>query len=151
MRSFRKIRQPMTLQLTSLLDMFTIILVFLLQSFQAEDEELVLHAGLELPSSDARFPLAKGVHVAIAPDGVFIEGDQVVELSDGEVLRSVPGELEMAEVVAAISAVLETEEISGDIATIQADRAVPYDTVDRVMRSAARAGCGRFRIVIGKE
>ena len=37
--------KKLILPLTSLLDMFTIILVFLMVSFQAEDKDFVLHSG----------------------------------------------------------------------------------------------------------
>ena len=62
-------RKKATLMLTSLLDMFTIILVFLMVSFQAEDKDFVLHAGLELPQSSAKSPFKTGVNLAITAEG----------------------------------------------------------------------------------
>lgn len=155
MRSLRKKRAPLTLQLTSLLDMFTIILVFLLQSFQAEDENFTMQAGLELPVSDARNPFTKAVNIAVLPDGVLVEGAKVYPLSEGGKADS--KDLEAGTVKAILDAVAEARTGQGFaegedvVATIQADQDLPYDTIDLVMRSAAEAGCYRFRLVIEKS
>lgn len=152
----RRKRKLLSLQLTSLLDMFTIILVFLLQSFQAEDENFTLHAGLELPTSDSRNPFSNAVNIAVSGDGVYVEGQRVHELAEG---AATDKDLKAAQLDAIVQAVetaaaaLEQEagaEADGVVATIQADQNVPYDTIDMVMRSAAWAGCFRFRLVIAK-
>ena len=62
----------MSLQLTSLLDMFTIILVFLMVSFQAEDKDFVLHPDVKLPASDAKSPFKTGVNLAITSRAVIM-------------------------------------------------------------------------------
>ncbi len=151
----RRKRRPMTLQLTSLLDMFTIILVFLLESFQAEDEDFTLHAGLTLPESTARSPFKPAVNVALSATAVFVEGDEVHPLRDGGratkaeydagVLPAVADAVEAAWADRAASA--ESDEI---VASIQADETIPYETIDLVMRSAAHRGCFRFRLVVEK-
>jgi len=76
-------RKAMKLPLTSLLDMFTIILVFLMVSFQAEDKDFVLHAGVSLPESSAKSPFKTGVNMAITREAVLIEGKKVFELEQG--------------------------------------------------------------------
>ena len=150
----RSRRPPMTLQLTSLLDMFTIILVFLLESFQAEDEDFTLHAGLTLPESSARSPFKPAVNIALSTDAVFVEGERVHELTNG---RPTDAELErgvLPEVADAVQAAWTdreaTAESDGMVASIQADEAIPYETIDLLMRSAADRGCFRFRLVIEK-
>jgi biopolymer transport protein ExbD len=141
-----------SLQLTSLLDMFTIILVFLLQSFQAEDENFTLHAGRELPTSDSQHELAAAVNIAVAVDGIYVEGEQVLPLVDGVAVDAeTRGDEWPAITEAATDARDAVEGADPDVATVQADQGVPYDTVERAMRSVARAGCHRFRLVIAKE
>lgn len=150
----RRRRPPMTLQLTSLLDMFTIILVFLLESFQAEDEDFTLHAGLTLPESTARSPFKPAVNIALSTDAVFVEGEKVHPLIDG---RPTDAELDLGvleNVSDAIEAAWAEHEAGTDsaemVASIQADESVPYETVDLLMRSAAVRGCYRFRLVVEK-
>jgi biopolymer transport protein ExbD len=145
---WRKKAAPLQLQLTSLLDMFTIILVFLLESFQSEDQEFVLHAGLELPASSARNPFKKAVNIAVSPDSVFVDGVAVAPLGPDPTATD-----EIEAVTEAVRASwVAKDDGSGEemVATLQADEGLPYETLDRVMRSAARAGCARFRLVVEK-
>jgi biopolymer transport protein ExbD len=144
----------MVLQLTSLLDMFTIILVFLMVSFQAEDKDFVLHAGLELPHSSAKSPFKTGVNLAITTEGVLIEGKQVYQLDKGRAAEAdhEAGKAEgITRAVAQTWSQLKREEGEEDIVVIQADRGLPYRTIHLVMRSAAYAGAYRFRLVVEKE
>ena len=150
----RRRRRAMSLQLTSLLDMFTIILVFLLESFQAEDEDFTLHAGLTLPESSARSAFKPAVNVALTTEAVLVEGTAVYSLTDGEPTKAdleagmVPA---VADAIEAAWATREhTEEPDVIVASIQADEQIPYESVDLVMRSAAHVGCTRFRLVVEK-
>lgn len=148
-------KKLMSLQLTSLLDMFTIILVFLMVSFQAEDMDFVLHAGLDLPESTAQNPFKNAVNIAIGKNAVYVEGDVVLELEDGFVDKSVGDFGRIPAVEDAVKAAWEKrqdEEADPEpVATIQAEKELPYPTIHVVMRSAAFAGCYRFRLVVEKE
>ena len=157
MRTIRQRRQGkrLTLQLTSLLDMFTIILVFLMVSFQAEDRDFVLHPGLELPVSSAKSPFKAGVNLAIDGSDVLVEGEKVHRLKeDGDVADAdfEAGRIEsITEAVDRAWTRIKRAEGDEDIVVIQADRALPYRTLHVVMRSAAFAGAYRFRLVVEKE
>jgi biopolymer transport protein ExbD len=145
----------MALQLTSLLDMFTIILVFLMGSFQAEDKDFVLHAGVKLPSSSATNPFKTAVNMAITTEGVFVDGVKVYELEKGGHVKGEhkdDGKLEA--VSQAVSAAWEKQKKEADeenVVVIQADKELPYRTIHLVMRSAAHSGFFRFRLAIEKE
>jgi biopolymer transport protein ExbD len=151
----RKVGKKMSLQLTSLLDMFTIILVFLMVSFQAEDKDFVLHAGLQLPQSNAQNPFKTAVNLAITSTAVIIEGKEVYKLEKGARVREADkdaGKLEA--VTAAVKKAWgnkKKEEGEEDIVVIQADKSIPYRTIHMVMRSAAHSGFYRFRLAIEKE
>ena len=145
----------MALQLTSLLDMFTIILVFLMQSFQAEDKDFVLHAGLQLPQSNAQNPFKTAVNLAITPTAIVIEGKEVYQLQKGAKIQETDKEAgQLESVSAAVKAAWgskKKESDEEDIVVIQADKKVPYRTIHMVMRSAAHSGFFRFRLAIEKE
>lgn len=148
-------KRQLSLQLTSLLDMFTIILVFLLESFQADDEDFVLHAGLSLPDSSARSPFKQAVDIAVSKDQVFVDGEVVYQLRPGGFLsEEVLDQGRLTPIEEAVEAAWKQRPADGHeevVATIQADELIPYDTMDVVMRSAGFAGCYRFRLVIEKE
>ncbi len=153
--SVRRRRKPMALQLTSLLDMFTIILVFLMVSFQSEDHNFTLHAGLDLPASSAKNPFKNAVNIAIGLDGVYVEGERVVELFDGEFEQPHGPFDRVEEIEEAVAKAWEARKAEVEdpepVATIQAEKDLPYPSIHTVMRSAAYAGCYRFRLVVEKE
>jgi len=144
----------MTLQLTSLLDMFTIILVFLMVSFQAEDKDFVLHAGISLPQSSAQNPFKTAVNLAITDNAVLVEGHEIYRLSKGKVKESDvdAGKIEIiTQAVKKAWSTTKLEKSDEDIVVIQADKRIPYRTIHLVMRSAAHSGFYRFRLAIEKE
>ena len=147
-------KKKMTLQLTSLLDMFTIILVFLMVSFQAEDKDFVLHAGISLPQSSAENPFKTAVNMAITDKGVFVEGKEVYPLSAGKVKEAdvEAGKIEIVtQAVKKAWGLHNVDKGDEDIVVIQADKRIPYRTIHLVMRSAAHSGFYRFRLAIEKE
>src|SRR6056297_3359199 len=84
MRSrFIKKKKPGGLMLTSLLDMFTIILIFLIVSFEAEDYEFKLDPDLKLPESTASSVFKPAVNLALTPGSLKIGQDEIVPLDQG--------------------------------------------------------------------
>lgn len=160
MRIRRKRRRP-GLMLTSLLDMFTIILIFMIVSFEAEDYEFRLNPDLQLPESSARSLFKPAVNVAITRAGVLVLDELVAPFADG---RAAPADYEAKQipgVVDALSRVLSAQqalvdptlddEDEGPIVMLQADRDLAYETLYLVMRSARLAGFGKYRLTIMKK
>ncbi|MCK5691051.1 biopolymer transporter ExbD [Myxococcota bacterium] len=156
----RQKRGPLKLQLTSLLDMFTIILVFLMVSYQEEDKEFVLHADVKLPTSSAENPLKTAVNVAVTMSNVLVDGVKVYKLAKGGKLKK--KEFKKRHIQAVTEAVKEawarieakgkeTGEEKEQVVVVQADKGMPYETLHTVMRSAAQGGFVRFRLVVGRE
>jgi biopolymer transport protein ExbD len=161
----RKKKRP-GLMLTSLLDMFTIILIFLIVSFEAEDYDFKLNTDLTLPESAAKAHLKPAANVAITQTGVIIQGEVVVPLVNG---KPRPEDVERADeqmgveimpkLVEALTNVLaarlvvadnlkqmqdappdpEAEPEEQNIIMLQADKGLEYRTIYMVMRSAAVA------------
>lgn len=150
-----KNKKPMGLQLTSLLDMFTIILVFLMVSFQSEDKDFVLNADVKLPESSAQNPFKTAVNLAITRQAVIVEGTKIYDLvgggkvNDSDIIDNV-----IDRVTQGVKQAWERKKKEAgeeDIVVIQADKRIPYKTIHLVMRSAAHAGFYRFRLAIVKE
>jgi biopolymer transport protein ExbD len=142
--------------LTSLLDMFTIILIFLIVSFEAENQEFRLSDGLELPESSARAPFRPAVNLAVTQDAVFMESQRVAPLPDtGDDVPELVTRLE-EEYQARFGnpdrppVTAEVEE-GGPMVLIQADRGLEYEALYRVLRSAAQAGFFRYRLAVMKR
>ena len=143
-----------TLMLTSLLDMFTIILIFLIVSFEAEDQEFKLDPGLKLPESTARSRIKPAANVAITMKGIKVQEEQVIALSNGipsaddfdEEKGYFPKLVEILERV--LSARQNSVSLDGDemIVMLQADRGLTYRTLYMVMRSAGEAGLRQISV-----
>jgi biopolymer transport protein ExbD len=151
----RKQKKQMSLQVTSLLDMFTIILVFLMVSFQAEDKDFVLNAEVKLPESTAKNPFKTAVNLAITRKAVLVEGKKIYDLhGGGKVKDSDVANNKIEAITQGVKRAWDHKKKEAgeeDVVVIQADKRIPYKTIHLVMRSAAYSGFYRFRLAIVKE
>ncbi len=156
---FAREKKPAGLMLTSLLDMFTIILIFLIVSFEAEDYEFKLDSDLKLPESSAQSVLKPAVNLAITPVDLKLDGKKVMTLNRGKFDEQYYSDGEIPEVVELLKEererilAIEDPENEEDpaIVLIQADKGLDYQTLYLVMRSASMAGFDKYRLAIMKK
>ena len=147
------------LMLTSLLDMFTIILIFLIVSFDAEDYEFKLDPNLTLPESGAKSVFKPAVNVAVTQAGVLVQQEVVYPMTNGQPQAEHLAAEEIPSVVEALKKVLqvreayaeEGEEEDQSIMILQADKGLEYKTLYLVMRSARLAGFDKYRLAVMKK
>lgn len=168
-RSRQKKKVP-GLMVTPLLDMFTIILIFLIVSFEAENYDFRTNADLQLPESKARTKLRPGVNVQLARTGVFVGDKLVFPLKNGRFTEEQRTQAEAKELVQVLEVerkarfgdqpqaeqVTESEsdqEFEGTepIIVLQADKGISYQDLYVVLRSAAAAGFFKYRLAAMKE
>ncbi|MBL8028813.1 MAG: biopolymer transporter ExbD [Fibrobacteres bacterium] len=132
--------------ITSLMDMMTIILVFLLKSFSAEGQLLTNTDGLVLPNSTSmKSPTEAHLMVAITYDWIQVDNVPVVKTADvrqsSEIL--IPGVKDKMDV-----AMLQEENmvkvgalqrVKGEV-VLQLDKNVEYDVLYKVMSTCGAAG-----------
>ena len=157
MRMRRKAKKKPGLMLTSLLDMFTIILIFLIVSFEAEDYEFKLNPDLQLPESTSKSVFKPAVNVALTPNGVLVQEESVAPFINGQPRESDVAAEQIPELVEALSRVLAFREATSEepdeesIVILQADKGLPYKTLYLVMRSARLAGFDKYRLAVMKK
>ena len=158
---FRRAARSPTLMLTSLLDMFTIILIFLIVSFEAEAHEFKLNPQIKLPESSAEAKLKPAVNLVISRQGVIVSDRLVVPFEQGSPL---PKDLSDGQIPTLVEA-LETEyknrfgESAADaqeaeergVIVVQSDKQLDYKTLYLVLKSAAQAGFFKYRLAILKS
>ncbi len=156
----RRQNKPPGLMLTSLLDMFTIILIFLIVSFDAEDYDFKLNADITLPESTARSVLKPAVDIAITPNDLVVDRTSIAKLSRGKFPNSVYANQEVPELVALLTKRYEiVKDVAVDpetgednaIIVVQADQELDYETIYVVLRSAAQSGFVKYRLAIMKK
>src|SRR3954466_4918696 len=79
-----------SLMLTSLVDMFTIIVIFLLMNFSANGEVLYMTKDIKLPDAQHGAQLERAPVISISASAVTFDGKQVVDtdtLGKGDVLN----------------------------------------------------------------
>ena len=162
MRRFQNRRSSAAfkIQITSMVDMFVILLVFLLRSYSTSPVNISPKAGLRLPESTSPADPVDVVKRVVSTDGVFVEDKKVMtfvngaidkadtEAQDPQFLRKLYETLdENAKKAKAISAVNDSFEFDGKI-LVQADRTLPYDLLKRVMYTSMMAGYSDVKLAV---
>jgi biopolymer transport protein TolR len=138
-------RGTFSLRLTPMIDMFTILLVFLLKSFSAEGQIMTIAPDLRLPESTAKMSPKTTSVVAVTQEWVLLDGRPVARVED--VLSSstiiVPNLLkelqDLRALTEGISQLAPGMAFKGNI-TIQGDKGIAFELLKRVMVTCGRMG-----------
>ena len=160
------------LTITSMMDMMTIILVFLLKSYQTENVSVAASEDLQIPVSSAQKTPKLAVNVVLSRKDIVVDGAWVLDLqrsvnegSGGEEIivpdSEIKGELisklydvmqEKAETAKELGARTGNAdfEFKGEV-LLQVDKRMPFSVVRQVMFTAGQAQFGNFRFVVIKN
>jgi biopolymer transport protein ExbD len=147
--SRKRDRQEVDVDITSLLDILTILLVFLLKSYNASDLKLDLTKNLEMADSNAR-EMTKFAPV------LQVNKEAKVFLNNKEIGR-LPASGSMSELTTALKAErAKTEEINKgklhphkvELVNLVFDKDMDYNVVQRVMHDSALAGYSQFKFIV---
>jgi biopolymer transport protein ExbD len=138
------------LNLVSLMDIFTILVFFLLVN-SGDVQTLPNPKNIELPQSVAKEKAREAVVVTVTDDDLLVEGHAVARVAD--VLA------DGATVIPALKAALEDQtaralrsESKDDIAkrevTIMGDKKIPYRLLKKVMATCTAASYGRLSLAV---
>lgn len=146
-----KKNQAFTLNITSMTDMFTILLVFLLQNFSSE-VTIDPVAGLRLPQSTSDKNPVLGVKLAISPTELRFE-DKVIAQVNGQNIDSSAIDKNDSNFIRPLFDELqkynkENEKLAktGNV-LLQADQDLPYATLRKVMYTASMAGFPKLKMI----
>lgn len=149
----RKSNSTFALNITSMTDMFTIMLVFLLQTYSTSDVEVIPETGIRLPSSNSTSNPVKGVKIAVTPNAIKIGDMAVAEMQNQEVaakdidpkdpnfIPSLFNELNK------LAQNTDKEELKEGRIMLQADANLPYQTLRKLMYTASMAGFPQLKLV----
>lgn len=163
MRRYMDKRVPSNfkIQITSMVDMFVILLVFLLKSFSTSPVQITPNKDLSLPDSTSMVDPVDVVKLVVSKSGVFIEDKKVIAFEtpgqispqdiDDNDARFIP-ELyqaldKQAGIARDIAKVNETVEFDGKI-LMQADKDLPYELLQKVMYTAMLAGYADMKLAV---
>jgi biopolymer transport protein ExbD len=151
------------LNITPMMDMMTILLVFLLKQFSVQAASMSMAEGLQLPSSsiEAQRPLA--VNVTITSSAILVEGDGVTTVRAGAVDPSVKRDGANGYYITPLVDVLtkhanrlkKIAAMGGSqfdgTAMVLVDKNTPYRLLTEVLYSAGQAEFKNYHLVVIKR
>jgi biopolymer transport protein ExbD len=145
------------LNLTSMMDILTTLLLFLLKSFVVDGEAMMPPPGVELPASTAEQPPGSSLVVAIDDDAILVGEEMVASVGEavsGDGLTIEP----LAAKLRAIRAQQDALHAArGDappalrVATIQGDRDIEFRVLERVMATLDENGFEHVALAVIKR
>lgn len=148
---------PTRINLTALMDILSNIIFFLMASFGAQTLELTSASKVQLPSSTSELTLKMSISVAVGMEELFVEDEPVGHLVQGslqglDASRFHPRlEETLKRVRAERLAKNEQKKDADEVILFIADRRLEFATLDRVMKTCARAGFTKFRFAVSKK
>ncbi len=140
--------------LTPLVDMFVILLIFLLLSYSTGGHLMYMARNVLMPESVSREQLEPAVEVAVATDRIYVDGEVIMDdLEDWYTEKKLlmPVLYENLKMKALKFKKMEEEvplfHFAGKI-TIQADRALPFHVLKKVLYTADRADFPRISLAV---
>lgn len=165
-RSRRRLKDSRTrtghdvkLNITPMMDIFTIILVFLLKAFSAQGQLVTPAPGLTLPTSTITSPATESLSIKILSDKLLVEDTLVL---DSEEFRTVLEDKKVA-LIAPLQKILSkyaegtrrsTELFGGAFSgqiTIHGDSNLPYSFLTRVMYTCGQTGYPVMKLLVYRE
>ncbi|MBN1980358.1 MAG: biopolymer transporter ExbD [Chitinivibrionales bacterium] len=146
------------LNITSMIDMFTLMVVFLLQTYSSQGQLVTPAEGLRLPKSSVEKTASEAVSVKISMNSILVGNTVVVDEKAYEQLKKqkefLIEPLHTALVDYATeskkSAQLTGKEFSGKVA-IQGDEAVAYNILTRIMYTCGQAGFPTMNLIVYRQ
>jgi len=160
---------PPKLQITAMMDMFTIIVFFLLFSYSEKPTEIDLDKDINLPESIAKIDHDNAVKLILSQSALKIDDLVIAEISgnkikDFDVKNPEKSDLylklkeyrsqKMAEIAQLKTQTVEktTEESKAKSEELHllffCDRELPFKTINQVVKTAAMAGYPNFQLAV---
>lgn len=178
-RNRKRLTDGFGLQLTAMLDILVVILIFLLKSYQTSTHNFITPAGMELPESASPDSARDSLHVVITPEGITFEDERILDFrqtlqsaTEDATYEFIAADLDEGgrRILPLFDALMKARRASEilrekskvrdengnplpfeGVLAIQADKRIDYNTLRKVMYTAASAGYKVFRFLALKR
>ncbi len=143
-------------QLTSLVDVMTILLIYLLKSFSSEGEILTVSKDLMLPESSAQKQPKLTVTLIVNNSYILAEEtrvgnvDEILATDDLEIPRLKQWLGERRRLTERIEQYSTTTQFKGDV-TIQGDKRIRFRLLKKIMYTCGQQGYNNFSLVVRRR
>ena len=143
------------LQITSMMDMFTIILIFLLFSFSDNPEKLHIEKGIILPKSTSQIDCNKNITVSLSSNSLKVGNQHIADVNQGVIQgfdRQNPEKSELYKHLLTIRHNLDPKKDQDNSSiVIFCDQRLPYKTIHQVVKTSGMAGFPNFQFAVLKK
>jgi biopolymer transport protein ExbD len=153
------------LNIVAMMDMMTILLIFLLKSYQASSMSVNMTEELKLPVSSTQVQPQDNINVTVAMNGVTVNDRLAVKAENGSMPAStkLDGRADAFYVGALYDALKREVDKQKYVAqynprapfmgrvNVVADRRVPYRTIMEVLYTAGQAELGEYKLMVLKS
>jgi biopolymer transport protein ExbD len=148
---------PPKLMITSMMDMFTIILIFLLFQFSEKPETINMMENIELPKSSAKMEHTETFKLVLTRNSLHIDDDMIAQVKKGRVVGLDPQNLKNSDLYQRLAikfkqseeAIKESEPKNHIL--LLCDRRHRFKTVNDIIKTAALAGYPNFQFAVLTE
>ncbi len=165
MGKYLDLRPPSSfkIQITSMVDMFVILLVFLLKTYSTSPVVITPKEGMQIPESSATTDPVDVVKLIVSQDAVFVEEKKIMDLDKGHFAKGVTEANDPSFVRALYEALDARAKLAKDIAKandsfefdgkvlLQADRGLSYEVLQKIMYTSMMAGYGEVKLAVAQK
>lgn len=149
-RMARNRKKPTSLNLTSLMDVFTILVFFLLFN-SGSGEVLEAPKEIKLPASAVEVKPRETVVIMVTPEMVLVQGELVVSTpetlkSRNATIAAIKERLEQLE--RNIIGIKTKEVVDSKEVNILADKSIPFSVLKKIMSTCTSAGYGKISLAV---
>jgi biopolymer transport protein ExbD len=161
----RKLAEPdvvKDLNITPMMDMMTIILVFLLKSFSSTSSTITFDQNLKVPQSTTQLKPKEALSVTVTKKVILVEGDAVAPINAGRVDPAVKRDGENGYYITPLVEILEKharrekrvaemtgQKFEGQLMLV-ADQTTPYRLLTEIIYSCGQAEYANYRLLVLK-
>ena len=148
---------PPKLQMTSMMDMFTILLIFLLVSFSKDVVTMKIDGKIQLPKSNAQADYQDNVRLVVSENNLWLGSDIVAEVRDGKVIGLDPGNLQGSVLYQRLKESKKKvdqskdEEMDKNLVLFLCDKRLSFKTINSIIKTAGMAGFPNFQFGVLKQ
>jgi biopolymer transport protein ExbD len=153
-----------TINLYPILDVFSILIVFLLMAYSTQGQSIESTANLELPKSEVQLSLDEAAAVSITKTEIVIQGQLEIPLdANGDVPAQFldqgairPAYDEFVKLANSMQTLknrdqaIELTDADVRTLTLESDKSIPFRVIKRIMRSAQQAEFTSWKLALEK-
>ncbi|MEZ5064469.1 MAG: biopolymer transporter ExbD [bacterium] len=148
--------RPQRLQLTSMMDILTVLLLFLLKSFVVDAEVVTPAPGVELPTSSADSNPESSLVIAVSGESILFANEPIASVADvlaqdDLLIRALDQKLDTAYKQMEELAQRRGKEAPEGKILIQGDRAIEFQLLQRVMYTCNFSGFDQVALAVVSE